>query len=213
MLDIETSGTVYVVDDDEGARRGVGRLISSYGYQVELFESAKDFLVRLPIHGEGCLILDHQMPEMTGMELLDELNADNCNVPVVFLTAHGDIPTSVKAIKKGAEDFLPKMAEEEELISVIKRAISRSSEMIDEQSRRRYARECLDALTEREREVCGYVVAGWTNGVIAQRLGISERTIKAHRKKVMEKFEVCSLADLVRQTMAAEMQLPAESSL
>lgn len=202
------SATVFLVDDDVDARTGLQRLLTSYGYQTEGFGSAKAFLDRLPISGEGCLILDHQMPEMTGMELLDKLAGTDFMIPIVFLTAHGDIPTSVKAIKRGAEDFLPKLAEEDELIDAIERSLHRSRETTDSTERNRHLHRCVQSLTSREREVCGYVVAGWTNGQIGKKLGIVERTVKAHRAKVMEKFEVETLADLVRQTMAAGMELP-----
>lgn len=197
---------LFIVDDDDDARAGLERLLASHGYQTEAFNSAKGFLDRLPIDGEACLILDHHMPEMTGMELLDELSRKQFQIPIVFLTAYGDIPTSVKAIKQGAEDFLPKLAEEDELIDAIERSLERSRRNNDDAERDSYIRQCADSLTSREREVCGYVVAGWTNGQIAKKLGIVERTVKAHRAKVMEKFEVDNLADLVRQTMAAGME-------
>ncbi|TWT76792.1 Response regulator protein TodT [Planctomycetes bacterium CA13] len=202
------AATIFIVDDDDGARKGVQRLLDSYGYRTETFSSAKAFLDRSPIDAEGCLVLDHHMPEMTGMELLDELTGIDCKIPIVFLTAHGDIPTSVKAIKRGAEDFLSKLAEEKELIDAIERSLQRSRKTRDESDRKRCIQQRADSLTAREREVCSYVVAGWTNGQIGKQLGISERTVKAHRRAVMEKFEVSSLAELVRQTMVVGMQLP-----
>lgn len=200
--------TIYIVDDDDDARIGTQRLLKSYGYQTETFSSAKSFLDRLPIEGEGCLILDHQMPEMTGMELLDRLSDTDCTLPIVFLTAFGDIPTSVKAIKRGAEDFLPKLSDESELIDAIERSLNRSHELNDEAACRKHLSKCEQSLTAREREVCGYVVTGWTNGQIAKKLAIAERTVKAHRAKVMEKYEVSTLADLVRRTMAIGITLP-----
>ncbi len=203
-----STATIFVVDDDDDARVGVERLLKSYGYQTEMFSSAKSFLDRLPIEGEGCLLLDHQMPEMTGMELLDRLAGTDCTLPIVFLTAFGDIPTSVKAIKRGAEDFLPKLSDESELIDAIERSLNRSHELNEEVASSKHLCACEQSLTVREREVCGYVVTGWTNGQIAMKLAIAERTVKAHRAKVMEKFEVHTLADLVRQSMAAGVELP-----
>lgn len=203
------TATVFIVDDDDSARIGLQRLMKSNEFETETFASAAAFLERLPIEGEACVILDQHMPGMTGLELVEFLAGDAAfSTPIIFLTAHADVRTSVKAVKLGAEDFLPKMADDCELLDAIQRSLQRSREDNDVAARASYVRKCADRLTNRESEVCGYVVAGWTNGQIAKKLGITERTVKAHRSKVMEKFEVATLADLVRQTQVAGIELP-----
>ena len=138
------------------------------------------------------------MPGMSGMELQEELAACGCKIPIVFLTAHGDIPTSVRAVKRGAEDFLPKLAEEEELLDAIQLAVQRSIEILDDEQQHQHLKQCAASLTDREREVCQYLIAGLLNKQIARRLDISDRTVKAHKARVMEKFDVESIAELVR---------------
>lgn len=205
-IESQTQATIFIVDDDADARLGLQRLLTSCGYRTEVFPSARAFLERLPIEGDGCLILDHQMPEMTGMDLLEELAGTECKIPIVFLTAHGDIPTSVKAIKWGAEDFLPKLADEEALLDAVERAVQRSRDVLADQRENQQIIDCAATLTEREREVCQHVIAGRLNKQIAGKLGITERTVKAHRAKVMQKFNVVSIADLVRLAEQAGIQ-------
>jgi FixJ family two-component response regulator len=195
--------TVFIVDDDDQARKGVQRLLDSYCYKTETFSSAKAFLKRLPVDGVCCLLLDLQMPEMSGMELQEELASAGTTIPIVFLTGHGDIPTSVRAIKQGAEDFLPKLAEEKDLLDAVQRAVQRSRDLLADQQQLRQVTQSAATLTDREREVCQCVIAGLPNKHIASRLGITVRTVKAHRAKVMLKFNVESVADLVRRTEKA----------
>ena len=196
--------TIFVVDDDDGARNGLQELLTSHGYRTEAFASAQDFLDRLPIAGVACLVLDLEMPVMTGLELQEELVTRGCEIPIVFLTAHGDIPKTVTAVKRGAEDFLPKLVEEEELLAALRRALQRS---IEQQKRKQPA----DSLTAREREVCEHLMAGLLSKQIARRLDISERTVKAHKAKVLEKFHVASIAELVRAAERAGIK-PAPST-
>ena len=195
--------TIFIVDDDDDARTALQRFLRSCGYQTEAFSSARAFLERLPIEGVSCLILDLQMPEMSGMALQEELTRTEYQIPIVFLTGHGDFPLSVTAIKRGAEDFLSKLADEEELLNAVERATERSRETLAVAQR-------VASLTDREREVCKHVVAGMLNKQIAVRLDIAERTVKAHRAKVMEKLSAESLAELVRLTAEAGIR-PAES--
>ena len=207
---LEQTGIIFLVDDDAGARTGLQELLASHGYQTEAFCSAVAFLDRLPIETTGCLVLDLHMPQMSGMELQEELAARGCTIPIVFLTAHGDIPTTVRAVKRGAEDFLPKLAEEEELLDAIQRAVQRSTQILDDEQRQQHLKHRASSLTGREREVCQYLIAGLLNKQIARRLHISDRTVKAHKAKVMEKFDVESIAELVR--LAAQSGItPAET--
>lgn len=201
--DQNSPATVFIVDDDNDARKGLQRFLKSHGYQIESFSSAMEFLGRLPIDEISCLVLDLQMPEMTGLDLQEELAKANVSIPIVFLTGQGDIPATVKAIKRGAEDFLPKLATEEELVDAIERALQRSKDNVDNRAKNQQVEQCAGSLTRREREVCELVIAGLLNKQIAVKLGISERTVKAHRAKVMQKFGVQSIAELVRLTAKA----------
>ena len=188
--------TVFVVDDERIVRTSLHRFLKSHGFVAITFASAAEFLEQMPFHDLGCVLLDLQMPSMTGLELQQELIHLNCDLPIIFLTAHGDIPASVRAIKHGAEDFLSKMAEEHELLEAINRALDRSRQTIE-------IRSLATSLTDREREVCQCVISGMLNKQIARKLDIVERTVKAHRAKVMEKLRVESVAELVRVADAA----------
>jgi FixJ family two-component response regulator len=194
------TSTVFLVDDDASVRKALTRLIKSAGYAVQAFASARDFLDARGVSDQGCscLVLDVRMPGLSGLDLQHELQHANAHVPIIFITGHGDIPMSVKAMKEGAVDFLPKPVKDEELLSAIDQALRRagreraqSAELID--IKRRSAK-----LTPRERQVMKLVVAGKLNKQIAYELGTVEKTIKVHRARVMEKMEVASLAELVR---------------
>jgi FixJ family two-component response regulator len=193
-------GSVFLVDDDASVRRALARLIKSAGHQVQAFASAQEFLETLDDVGEkaGCLVLDVRMPRLTGIDLQRELQSKNCRLPIVFITGHGDIPMSVKAMKAGAVDFLPKPVKDTDLLRAIDQAIIRASrdrtalrEVEDVQRR-------VATLTSREREVMPLVASGLPNKMIAFRLGTVEKTIKVHRARIMQKMQVQSLADLVR---------------
>ena len=189
--------TVFVVDDDPSVRRGLDRLLRSAGYSVEVFKSAQDFLVRAPYVGTGCMILDVQMPGTTGPELHSRIAEKGVSLPVVFLTGHGDVSTSVAAMKNGALDFLEKPVDDEVLLDVVRQAIARhaSTQMLEKVRRRIDDR--LATLSAREREVMLEVIKGRLNKQIGDALGITEKTVKVHRGRVMEKMGVASVAELV----------------
>ena len=192
------TAVVHVVDDDESFRKAIGRLLRATGYEVQLYESAQQLLDRLPNEGRpSCILLDVQIPGLSGPELQDRLTKLGAALPIVFLTGHGDIPTSVQAIKGGAEDFLTKPVPKNKLLDAIERSLARqqTARMRDDQLNS--LRALLTTLTARERQVFELVVRGKMNKQIAHELGIAERTIKAHRQRVMTKVRVQSLAELV----------------
>jgi FixJ family two-component response regulator len=192
------SATVFVVDDDASVRRALGRLLSSAGFRVELFSSATAFLARESHSGVGCLILDIHMPEMSGTELQNRLAEMQRYMPIVFLTAYGDVPTSVSAMKQGAVDFLTKPVDEQAMIAAIEDALHKHQIQIEEWRYQDAVRERVELLTAREHQVMCYVIGGALNKQVASALGISEKTVKAHRGEVMRKMAVTSVAALVR---------------
>ena len=193
---------VHVVDDDDMLRRLLGRLLQGAGHHVALYASADAFL-DAEVLGPGCLLLDLQMPGTSGVELHEHLTAGASPLPVVFLTAHGDIPTTVRAMRSGAVDFLTKPASADALLSAIGRALDLDAAQRAEQSRLTTLRERYETLTPAERVVLAMVVSGRLNKQIAYDLGRAERTVKAHRSRVMDKLRANSVAELVR--MADEL--------
>ena len=192
--------TVYLVDDDSSVRKALTRLIRASGYYVKAFASARDFLDdwRRADEAPACLVLDIRMPGLSGLDLQRELQAAKTLLPIIFITGHGDIPMSVKAMKEGAVDFLPKPLNDEELLRAIQQALVRADHDRVEQLEGEDLQRRLETLTPREREVMNLVVRGLLNKQIAFELGTVEKTIKVHRARVMEKMEVQSLAELVR---------------
>jgi len=196
----EPSPRIFVVDDDTSILTSLGRLLRSTGYEVTSFESARDFLdSELEIDDVPCcLVLDVMMPEMSGLDLQQEIVSRGIPMPIIFITALYDIPSSVRAMKKGAIDFLTKPFEEKDLLEAIRAALEKyqirrsDSEEID------HARRLAARLTPREQEVLSHVIAGKLNKQIAFDLDISERTVKAHRSQIMSKLEADSVAELVR---------------
>jgi FixJ family two-component response regulator len=201
---------VFVVDDDPSARRGILRLLASAGFEAEGFASACEFLARAPYPGSSCLVLDYQMPEMSGLELQSALRERGLRLPIVFVTGHGDVPASVRAMKDGAVDFLLKPFTAEELLAAVAIALENGRVAAAEEAERATVRERWETLTPREKEVLELVVAGLLNKQTAGRLGTVEKTVKAHRARIMQKMAAGSLADLVR--MAAKLGLRGESS-
>lgn len=194
---IAGEATVFIVDDDDSLRRSLERRLRAGGFKVEAFGSAQDFLARLPFAGGGCLLLDVQMPGITGPELHSELLARGVVLPVVFLTAHGDLPTGIRAMKKGAVDFLQKPVDDTLLLQTLRDAVARHAVLQSKGQQAEQIEARLSALSRRECEVLKLVVDGRLNKQIADALGISIKTVKVHRAHVMEKMGVRSLAELV----------------
>jgi RNA polymerase sigma factor (sigma-70 family) len=188
---------IHVVDDDASFRTAIGRLLRAAGYEVALYESAHLLLKELPNNEPGCILLDVQMPDLSGPELQDRLVELGNALPIVFLTGHGDIPMSVRAIKTGAEDFLSKPAPKKTLLEAVEQALTRYEERREQHEQLTALRVLVAAFTPREREVFALVVRGKLNKQIAFELGTSERTIKAHRHNIMQKLKVHSLAEAV----------------
>jgi RNA polymerase sigma factor (sigma-70 family) len=191
-------GTVFVVDDDPSMRKALERLCRSAGLNVRTFASAREFLDRAAPDGPACLVLDVRMPGLSGLDLQTELTARNIQTPIVFITGHGDIPMSVRAVKAGAVDFLTKPFRSRDLIRAILDAMSMDVRSKKLQVERQTIERCLQTLTPRERQVFEMVVKGMLNKQIAFELGTSEHTIKVHRGRVMEKMQVASVAELVQ---------------
>jgi two-component system, LuxR family, response regulator FixJ len=190
--------TVFVVDDDSAVRQSIRLLLKSVGLNVELYDSALDFLERWDPTVPGCLVLDIRMPGMSGLELQARLARESVSPPVVFITGHGDIALAVRAMRDGAVDFVEKPFNDQDLIDRVQRAIRVDGERRGTAERREAAIARLGSLTPREHEVMLAVVAGKANKVVAIDLGLSERTVEIHRARVMEKTGVRSLPDLVR---------------
>jgi len=188
---------IHVVDDDASFRTAIGRLLEASGYRVAFYESAVQLLQEPPGAEPGCILLDVQMSGLDGLQLQDRLGDLGHTMPIVFLTGHGDLPASVRAIKAGAEDFLTKPILKETLLKAIERALARYETARAQHERLAALRGLVATLTPREVEVFDLVVRGKLNKQIAYELGTSERTIKAHRHAVMEKLQVRSLAELV----------------
>jgi FixJ family two-component response regulator len=194
----EPNPTIFVIDDDASVRKSLSRLLRSAGYTTETFASAEEFLGRDPYNGIGCLLLDVQMPELSGMGLQKELNKADYHMPIIFITGHGDIPMSVEAMKDGALDFLTKPFHDKELLQVIEKAIEKDTYAKSEYDEILDIRRRIERLTLRENEILGYIITGMLNKQIAFELGIAEKTVKVHRGRIMEKLCVASVAELVR---------------
>ncbi len=191
-------GRIHIVDDDDSFRTSIERRLKLAGYAVAAYPSAQQLLDRLPDENEpGCILLDVRIPGLSGPELQGRLKELGSTLPIVFLTGHADTPTTVRTIKAGAEDFLTKPVEAEELLGAIERALARHAIARVERHKAEEMRALVSGLTPRERQVFSLVVRGKLNKQIAHELGTTERTVKAHRQQVMEKMNVQSLAELV----------------
>jgi RNA polymerase sigma factor (sigma-70 family) len=199
---------VFVVDDDPSVRRSLTRLLTSAGYTVEAFAAAKQFLERAPYAGPCCVVLDVRMPGLSGLELQETLTATGRLMSIVFVTGHVDVPMSVKAMKRGASDLLTKPVDDKELLAAIHRALEKDVENRAHEARIAEVRKRVQRLSPRETEVFALVVTGMLNKQIASALGISEKTIKVHRARVMEKMQAGSVAELVRLADEAGVTVP-----
>jgi FixJ family two-component response regulator len=189
--------TIHVVDDDMLFRNAMARILRSSGYQTALYESGDDFLTKLPVSDAGCILLDLQMVGVNGFELQERLTKAGNILPIIFLSAHGDIRAGVHAIKAGADDFLPKPVSGEALLQCVERALARNAEQRQRQERLNDMRNLAASLTPREGEVFALVVRGKLNKQIAHQLGTTVRTIKAHRQSAMDKLGAKSVVEAV----------------
>jgi len=197
----EPSPIVFVVDDDEAVRSALRLLLKSVGLTAVAFSTAQEFLSSYRPSQPGCLVLDVRMPEMSGLELQQQLNIRGAVIPVIFISGHGDIPMAVEAIQQGAFDFLQKPFRDQDLIDRIQRALVKEQTSRAELKERTLIRERIGTLTPREREVLKLVTSGKPNKVMAGDLGLSQRTIEIHRSRVMEKMAASSVAQLVRMVL------------
>jgi FixJ family two-component response regulator len=189
--------TVVVVDDDISVRESLELLIQNEGWQPALFESAQEFLARLPSVAPSCLILDVNLPDLSGLDIQQRITDEKSSTPIIFITGYGDIPTSVRAMKAGAAEFLTKPLDDKILIEAIRNAVLRGQSNLKQEGAKRQLEERFASLSKREREVMNLVVKGLMNKQVAYELEISEITVKAHRGRVMEKMRASTFVDLV----------------
>ena len=199
----DSTPLVFMVDDDASVVKAIARLLNAAGYRVAGFGSPREFLDQYTDADRGCLLLDISMPGLNGMQLQQALLEKNCALPIIFLTGHGDIPTSVQAMKHGALDFLTKPVDDAALIAAVQQAFAQEAAGRALRTEVAGLRQRAATLTRREHEVLGHVIAGRLNKQIANLLGTTEKTVKVHRARVMEKMQAQSLAELVRMSGAA----------
>ena len=193
-----SDASVYIIDDDPSVRTGLTRIVKAAGINAESFESAGAFLSSDKYKEHGCILLDVHMPEMTGPELQEKLIEAGCSMPIIFLSAHSDVPTTAKTMKKGAVDFLEKPVDQEDLMAAIQISLEHDLETRSKRTEYNSIQEQIRTLTPREHEVMTFVITGMLNKQIAAEMDISEETVKIHRGRVMQKLGIVSVAELVR---------------
>jgi RNA polymerase sigma factor (sigma-70 family) len=199
---------VFVIDDDESMRRALERLLRSVGLQVETFSAASEFVGRALPDRPACVILDLRLPGQSGLDVQESLARAGREIPIIFISGYADVPSSVRALKAGAFDFLQKPFSDQQLLDVIHEALERDRDERRRRAERAAVRERFDTLTPRERDVLHLVLLGLLNKQIAAELGISEKTVKFHRGRVMDKTQAGSVAELVRQAEKIDVRLP-----
>jgi two-component system, LuxR family, response regulator FixJ len=204
----KTNEKIFVIDDDESVRRSLPLLLKASGYEVETFSGAEDFLKREPFEGTGCIILDINLGGKSGFELQEDLLKKSYHLPIVFITGKGDVPQSVRAVKKGAIDFLQKPFDDEQLLNAVEESVTKSRITKKEVDELKQFQNLISLLTERELEVFKYVVTGKLNKEIARELNIAEQTVKLHRIRITEKLGVKSVAELVRIAEKVRIKFP-----
>ena len=199
--------TVFIIDDDRGMRQSIQDLVESVGLRAESFATGEEFLRRKPTHDPSCLVLDVRLPQMSGLDFQRQLAETGVGIPIIFVTAHGDVPMSVRALKSGAVEFLTKPFRDQDLLDAIHQALQRDRTARERQAEIHDLQQRYHALTAREREVMTLVVSGMLNKQIASEIGASEATVKIHRGHVMQKMQAGSVVDLLR--MADKLKLSA----